>query len=375
LKGLYYFTKKPYQFSQSKPVFNRLGGTIITYTKYPRTFFYFLIRYGPFRVRLAGKKFKHLAKSISGIVLCHSGEYIVPYGKNYKRVFVYHGTCDTVYKADGPDDKLLSDWFEYYFVTGDKDLYKLKKYTYDSEKLDGKIIKTGMFRSDPIFNREYEREKIIKRYRIKDNGKRIVLYAPTWQWGGGTLGHCFEEFACSIPDKYIFIVRPHVNDTRNIEYIIRWQKKNRKRDLYIFPCASQDIMDFIHIADLLIGDNSAVNYDFALTKKPIVLIKSKDHENLFIPPDEFNIKLCCPLFTPGKDDIMEKINEAFHNAAYIKCIESLVEKSFYFNDGHTVDRICSFIVDELSDMGIVNRERILKKYGMRFVYRDDYRVC
>jgi len=369
MKGLYYFTKKSYQFSQSKPVFDRLGGKIITYTKYPKTFFYFLIRYGPFRVKLMGKKFKRIDRAVHGVLLCHSGEYIVPSGKNFRRVFVYHGTCDTVFKADGPEDKLLADWFEYYFVTGEKDLYKLKKYTYNADALNGKIIKIGMFRSDPIVNKSYNREKILKRYRIQDKGEKIVLFAPTWQWGGGTLRECFEKFAAEISGRYLLIIRPHVNDTRNIQFILKWQRKHRISDLYIFPIPSKDIMDFISVADVLIGDNSAVNYDFSFAKKPIVLVKSDEHPHLFVPPDEYNIKLCCPIYIPEKDSIVEKIEDAFHNPVYRKCIESLVKKSFYFNDGHAVDRVCSFIVDTLSEMGIINREKILRKYRKKFVYQ------
>jgi hypothetical protein len=367
MKGLYYFAKKIYQLSQSKPIFYRLGGKIITHWDFPKTYLYHLLRFGPFKTSFLSRDLKRLDSMARGLVLCHSGDNTVPPGKNYRRVFVYHGTCDTV-------DKLLADWFEYYFVTGSKDLDKLIRYTYDPQNLQGKIVKIGMFRSDPIFNKTYNREKILGKYAIRPEGKRIILYAPTWSFGGGTLEQCFKPFIRVIPEKYIFIIRPHYNDRRNIRQILQWQHQNRSRDFYFFPKQYHDIMDFIYVSDLLIGDNSAVNYDFALTKKPIVLVKSEVHENLFVPPDEYNIKLCCPTYDPeGKDDILEKIDDAFNNPKHKDCLDKLVERSFYFNDGHAVDRACSFIVDMLSDMDIIDREHTLKKYEGAFTYTDGYR--
>jgi CDP-glycerol glycerophosphotransferase (TagB/SpsB family) len=284
-------------------------------------------------------------------------------------VFVYHATGDKTFR--GVDRKLQSEWFEYYFLTGDKDLYKLRTYTDKPELLEDKIIKIGMLRSDPIINNSYDREKILKRYGITPNGKKIILYAPTWKWGGGSLGKCFETFATEITKNYVLIIRPHYNDRKNIRNIIKWQRKHKVRDLHIFSKQYQDIMNFICISDLLIGDNSSVNYDFAVTKKPVVIVDSP-HEDVFIPPDEFNIRLCGPLYDPEKDNILEKVEDAFNNPEYRKQIENLVDRSFYFNDGHAVDRACSFIVDKLCEMGIHDRKKILKKYGNRFTYMNNY---
>jgi hypothetical protein len=374
MKGLYFFAKKIYQLAQSKPIFYRLGGRILTYWEFPITYAYHLFRHGPFRAGILGKNLKRLDRMARGLVLCHSAGGRVPPGKNYRRIFVYHGTCDTIYRADGPDNKLLSEWFEYYFVTGDKDLDKLKRYTYDPENLDDKIVKIGMFRSDPIFNKTYDRDAILRKYGIKSHGKKIILYAPTWSWGAGTLKECFHHFISRIPEKYVFIIRPHYNDRKNIRYILRWQKEHKLKDFYFFPKQYQDVMDLIYISDLLIGDNSSVNYDFLLTKRPIVLVKSEKHENLFVPPDEYNIKLCCPTFdSNGKDVILEKIEDAFSNSKYRESLDKLINKSFYYNDGHAIDRACSFIVDTLGEMNIIDRTKTLKEYEKVFQYNDGYK--
>jgi hypothetical protein len=375
MKNVYYFTKKIYQFSQSKPIFSALGGTVLSSTEFPITSLYYLMKNGPFRLRVCERSFKRLVDAVRGVVLCHSGDYVIPPAKNYRRVFVYHGTSDKVFDAKGPDNKLMANWFEYYLATGEKDLYKLRKYTFDPENLEGKIVKIGMFRSDPILNKTYSVEKILQKYHIeKKDDRKIILYAPTWSWGGGTLRECFDTFAKEITKYHTLIVRPHFNDKEGIRHMLEWQKNNRNKHLYIFRRQHEDVMDFIYISDLLIGDNSSVNYDFALTKKPIVLVDSCENKSLFIPPDEYNIKLCCPLYIEGRDNILDKIEEAFSNPIYRNRIERLVDRSFYFNDGHAVDRACSFIVDTLDKMRLIDKEETLKKIKDKFTYieRTEY---
>ncbi len=377
MNGLYYYVKKIYQFSQSKPVFETLGGKVITDRNL--TFLHFLLRYGLKSAHIVSRHFDEVGKKkkllgldkrVKGLILCHSGSNIVPPHENYRRVFVYHATCDKTFL--GPEGKLVADWFEYYFVTGEKDLYKLRNYTHNPELLEDRIVKIGMFRSDPIIRERYDREEILKRYGIKPEGKKIILYAPTWKWGGGTLGKCFETFAREIPKNYVLIIRPHYNDKKHIACALQWQREHRVKGLYIFPKQCQDIMDFIYVSDMMIGDNSSVNYDFVVTRRPVVIVNAP-HKDVFTPPDEFNIKLCAPIYEPGEVDILEKIEEAFSDPEYRNRIGKLVERSFYFNDGHVVDRACSFIADKLSEMGLVDREEMLEKYKHKFTYMDNYR--
>jgi len=365
LKGLYYFAKRIYHFSQSSPVFNRLYGKIINVWEFPLSYLYFSLKYGPKYTKIMKNSLKGLDDYAKGLILCHSADDTVPEGNNYKRVFVYHGTSDKLFTM--PDKKLNADWFEYYFISGPKDLYKLKKYAHNSDEIEGKVVKIGMFRSDTIFTGNYDENKILDKYKIDPDNKKIILYAPTWIWGGGTLAQCFDKFARNITKEYILIIRPHANDRRNIKYICNWQKQNRLKNLYIFHKQYHDIMDFIHVADLMIGDNSAVNYEFALTKRPMVMVKA-GCKDIFIPPDEYNIKLCAPIYDPEKDNIMQKIEEAFSDSRY-----DLVKRSFYFNDGHAVDRACSFIIDKLDEMKLVKKEESLQKYKNSFTYIDNYK--
>ncbi len=370
MKGLYYFVKRIYQINQTLPVFNKLGGVIINILEFPTSYLYFTYKYGFSHTKLMFNNLKRLNKYAKGLILCHSADDTVPYGSNYKRVFVYHGTSDKVFTLS--DKKIDIKWFEYYFLSGPKDLYKLKMFSHNSDLLQERVLKIGSFRSDLIIKKNYDKKLIYKKYNILNyNDRKIILYAPTWEWGGGTLKRCFEDFAKKITDDYILIVRPHTNDWKTIPYIHKWQKRHKVKNLYIFSKQYHDIMDFIYIADLMIGDNSAVNYDFAFTGRPMVLVKSQT-EDVFTPPDEYNIRLCAPIFDPEKDNIMDKIEEAFTNSKYTFCLKELVKNSFYHNDGHAVDRACSFIVDELNRMGIVDREEILSEYGRSFRYIQNY---
>jgi hypothetical protein len=369
MKGLYYFTKKVVHFSQSKGIFERIFGKVVITWEFPTTILYFFFRYGPFREKVMERRMERLDRKIRGLILCHSADSSVPAGKNFERVFVYHGTSDKIFQF--PDGKLDARLFEHYFVSGPKDLYKLRHFTCNNKDLDSRIVKIGMFRSDPVFNQSFDREKILRKYNIHPDGKKIILYAPTWEWGGGTLRECFEKFVSTVPERYVLIIRPHYNDRKNYRPCLKWQRKHQLPGLYIFHKQHQEIMDFIYISDLMIGDNSAVNYEFALTRRPMVFVKSET-KDVFRPPDKFNVKHCGPVYDPETDDIMEKIDEAFSNPEYARRLNSLVENSFYHNDGHAIDRACSFIVDRLTEMKIIDRKKILKKYGGRFTYMNNY---
>jgi hypothetical protein len=104
----------------------------------------------------------------------------------------------------------------------------------------------------------------------------------------------------------------------------------------------------------------------------VVFVKS-ENVDVFVPPDEFNVKLCGPIYDPETDSILERVKEAFENKDYRTKLDKLVEHSFYFNDGHAADRACSFIVDTLSAKGLINREKMLKKYSKIFTYMDNYK--
>lgn len=170
MKGLYYYTKKIYQFGQSKPIFEILGGKIVTISLFPLTFLYFLIKHGPFRMIIMHKSLRKLPNRAKGLVLGHSANNHLPEGSNYDRVFVYHGTSDKTFSM--PDKKLDIKWFGYFFHTGPKDLYKLKNNSHNSELLDERVVKIGMFRSDLLFKGIYDREEILKKYGIDPGSKK-----------------------------------------------------------------------------------------------------------------------------------------------------------------------------------------------------------
>jgi CDP-glycerol glycerophosphotransferase (TagB/SpsB family) len=82
------------------------------------------------------------------------------------------------------------------------------------------------------------------------------------------LGKCFKKFVDELHQDYVLIIRPHFNDQKNMRLVLEWKRRYGVEGVYIFHKQYQDIMEIVHIADLMIGDNSAVNYEFALIKNP-----------------------------------------------------------------------------------------------------------
>ena len=87
---------------------------------------------------------------------------------------------------------------------------------------DEKLIKIGNPRFDELSNNNFNKEAYMKSLGIKDLTRKIILYAPTWKWGNGTLHTYFHSFSKSLSKEYNLIVRPHYNDRKYIPRLKFW---------------------------------------------------------------------------------------------------------------------------------------------------------
>ncbi|PJG86149.1 CDP-glycerol glycerophosphotransferase family protein [Conservatibacter flavescens] len=92
-------------------------------------------------------------------------------------------------------------------------------------------------------------------------GKRIVLYAPTFREAGAMpLPFDVGSLLANLGDDYILITKLHYLNHLDQHY-----------DNVIDCTSSSDMADLMKIADVLISDYSSLVLDFALLNKPIVL--------------------------------------------------------------------------------------------------------
>lgn len=132
------------------------------------------------------------------------------------------------------------------------------------------IIKIGYPRNDLLINSSDKVINNIKsKYKIK-NDKKIILYAPTfrdYEYNQGMSSFKFKLDFNLINNElkdYIIIVRAHY-------YVSKLAELDNFDNVYNFSDPKYDIQELYVISDILITDYSSVMFDYAYTKKPILL--------------------------------------------------------------------------------------------------------
>ena len=167
---------------------------------------------------------------------------------NVKRNFMFADYL--VYPNDEMKDKMLSSY-------GLKELYQ------------GTILNAGYPRNAVFFDRESEKNI---RKKLKLEGKQVIVYMPTWR-GQMTKKKQDEQFKEIIElmrymeenlrDDQVFYVKMHVLVQKDLKF-------GDFKHIKSFP-TGMETYEVLNIADVLVTDYSSVFFDFANTKKKIVL--------------------------------------------------------------------------------------------------------
>lgn len=138
---------------------------------------------------------------------------------------------------------------------------------------ENKVIEKGYPRNDFLFNFTSEDIKKIKEKLgiLNPQGKKILLYAPTWRGNQHTsgLGYTyentidFEKLMEKLSKDYIILFRTHYLVANTIQF--------EKFSGFVYDVSKlDDINELYVISDLMITDYSSVFFDFANLKRPIL---------------------------------------------------------------------------------------------------------
>lgn len=231
--------------------------------------------------------------------------------------------------------------------------YLLSPSQFTSEKLSSsfnlkennpntKIVEKGYPRNDFLYKYTEEDIKQIKeRLNINNDGKKMILYAPTWrdnqhQAGVGytyELGIDFEKLRKELQDEFIILFRPH--------YFVANQFDFEKYKGFIYDVSKvDDINDVYVLADILITDYSSVFFDYANLKRPMLfyMYDLKDYQEhlrgFYISLDEL----------PGaivkkEDDLIGQIKKVSKQFTYDEKYKRFNQKYNYLDDGNAAKRV------------------------------------
>ena len=199
----------------------------------------------------------------------------------------------------------IRHYFDVYFTSGPfvtekfKELQKKYKYFLVEE--------TGWSKIDYIL--KYPTKKIRKEFKIPNNNKRIILYAPTFSPKMQSAKDILPIIPKIIKDDEIWFVKFH--DLMN-KKIVENFKENISSNIRLID--SFDITPYLHLAEILISDTSSVIYEFLVLDKPIITFKTQSRFDKGIDishPDELRAAIDRSLQNPEefRENRMKHIQE------------------------------------------------------------------
>lgn len=342
--NIHYLANQVYQISYAKPLYRRLGGTIMV-TRWRK-----LLRFqrrlrkgieapGQPPPRVIRQDIKNLT-GLTGAIISQSNVRIVRQDGQGVTIFMGHGTGDKKY---GGNPEIL-DSYDYHFISGPKHLAKLEDVNIHLP--EERLIPIGNPRFDSYLAGAFDREKYLDRLGVRDRSRPVILYAPTWKWGSGTLRQLVFILALQLDADYNLIVRPHHFDNRLTPWLKIRARMSGFRHIYfsdVNDLRYHDTMDDFAASDLLVSDTSSMVYEYLVTGKPIILIHT-DEPDLHQMPADLSIDGKADVFDPGSgDDIAVLVRRNLEDQPYKDDYGRLLDSCFFFNDGRSTDRVVEFI--------------------------------
>lgn len=136
----------------------------------------------------------------------------------------------------------------------------------------GEVIESGSPRTDALVTPDPKRIAEVRRRLGLPEGKKVVLYMPTWRenregFSGGyklDLNIDLDEARRELGEDHVLLVRGHHN--------VGEQVREGVRDGFVIDVSRwPDATDLLLVADVLISDYSSAIFDFAVTDRPILL--------------------------------------------------------------------------------------------------------
>ena len=347
--NIYFYANQVYQFSFSRPIYERVGGIFVV-PKFRKVLrFKHRMRNGTAFPDI--KTFLNTPPVIrcdpdkipgpNGTIISHTVTRFASPGGSCTTIFQGHGTGDRKY--GGNLDNLRA--FDYHFLSGPKHLKKLQ----DSQVSipEERLVSIGNPRFDAYVKGEIDRDICMDNLGIVDRDRKNILYAPTWQKGKGTLHQLVYRFCRELTGEFNLIVRPHHFLSRSIPKIKAWAAINGIRHVYFSnpnDLLRHDTMSDFAVSDLLISDTSSIQYEYLITGKPMI-VAELEPVDLHKMPTEMDVRSITQVYDGSpRANILNMVVDNLaspHTEAY----RQLLQNCFYFNDGHSTDRAVKFVTD------------------------------
>ncbi|TDD31551.1 CDP-glycerol:glycerophosphate glycerophosphotransferase [Actinomadura sp. KC06] len=208
---------------------------------------------------------------------------------------------------------------------------------------EGDVLVSGYPRNDVLNSphREEIASAVRRRLGIPD-GKKVVLYAPTWRDDfhlaigkrAFRLEFDIERFRQALGRDHVLLLRTH--------YLVTDRPKLRPGDCVIDASVYPDISELYLISDVLVTDYSSSMFDFAVTGRPMVfftydLERYRDHVRGFY--FDFDAEAPGPLLSTSQEVVDALREPAALDAGYRNLRAAFAARYCPHDDGHAASRV------------------------------------
>lgn len=238
---------------------------------------------------------------------------------------------------------------------------------------NGRVIEEGQPRNDLTVYAD--RECIFERMRRNgvqiEEGKKIILYAPTWKgqnYSKPTVNpEEYYEFIRYIEsridrDRYQVLVKPH--------QVVYQYMKEETADTEQFVPAVLDANEILAVTDILISDYSSIYFDYMVTERPILFYipdvdAYKDYRGLYMGLDELPGPVTQKLSEIG--DWLCDIEQVWKQ--HLDKYMAQKNRFVYLDDGASSERILQTVLDGSEKYHVIptllnNKKRMLLYIGI-----------
>ncbi len=207
------------------------------------------------------------------------------------------------------------------------------------------IVEEGYPRNDFLFNYTADDVSRIRRELGLPNGKKVILYAPTWRDNQHTANEGytyktevdFDRLREALGDEYVILFRAHYFISNSFDF--------EKYDGFVYDVSKLDDINGLYIvSDMLITDYSSVFFDFAILKRPIIYymydfdLYKNEMRGFYIDLSELPGEI-----VKDESSLIDEIR-AVDSFKYDERYKRFNEKYNYLDDGRASERVVKKII-------------------------------
>lgn len=234
--------------------------------------------------------------------------------------------------------------FDLYLFTSD----------YELEQAERSGIRSGAAggypKLDPAFDGTITAEEIIQLRKILNFDERpVIIFSATWERSGLSAIDKWSDRIEELTDNYNVMVTLHPW----IEPSLR-EKIDQTKGVFLIK--SHDILPYLLLADLLVGDTSSILAEFCALKKPMITFKVKMQKRLDEELSGIISKISLQI--NEFDQLIPSIQYLLQNRDILSDAQTEANRKMFLPlDGHHKDRCLDLINEFLKLNGLCSADR------------------